>query len=300
MPWSTRKPGGWGPPASEGDDESPTRWGLTTVIRTILDVVPGGVIRAGKTAYTDDTHVGFWLGVDSDGLAKLNIGGADFFLKWTGAALQIAGSLRTKNSYVQIIDDSLETYGEGVTLLQGAWLTSGALRWKSSAGYVGAILTAVNNATAGSSIVFYAYPRVTGSGNTAAVTLAAYDKALGEAGATFGGISINSGKVARITGELEITGNTKNDVHLLIWCPADQAVDIIQVLDENEAVKLALDKDGNLDIAGAYQVDGTQVVGARQPAIADIAETGSAEDATARAAVNDILAALRTHGLIGA
>jgi hypothetical protein len=296
MPWSTRKPGGWGP--SEGDDESPTRWGLTTVIRTILDVVPGGVIRAGKTAYTDDTNVGFWLGVDSDGLAKLNLGGASFYLKWTGTDLQIAGSLRTKNSYVQIIDDSLETYGEGVTLLQGAWLTSGALRWKSLAGYVGGILTGVNAATAGTSIVLYAYPRVTGSGNNAAITLAAYNKALGEAGATFGGISINSGNVARITGELELTGNTKNDVQLLIWCPADQAVDIIQVLDENEVVKLALDQDGLLNVAAGLAVAGSQVVGSRQAAIADVAETGSAEDQVARAAVNDILAALRAHGLI--
>jgi hypothetical protein len=298
MPWNTRKPGGWGP--SEGDDESPTRWGLTTVIRTILDVVPGGVIRAGKSAYTDDTNVGFWLGVDSDGLAKLNLGSADFYLKWTGTALQIAGSLRTKNSYVQIIDDSLETYGEGITLLQGDWLTSGALRWKSSAGYVGGILTGVNNGTASSSIILYAYPRVTGSGKTAAITLAAYNKALGEAGAGFGGISINSNNVARITGELEITGNTKNDVQLLIWCPAAQTVDIIQVMADEETVKLALDQDGALNVAAGYEVAGTQVVGPQQAAIAALAETGAAEDAVARAAINAILAALRAHGLIAA
>jgi len=87
MSWLTpRNRGGWGP--SEGDDESPTRWGLTTVIRTILDVVPGGVIRAGKTAYTDDATVGFWLGVDSDGYGKLNIGSASYYLKWTGTRSQ--------------------------------------------------------------------------------------------------------------------------------------------------------------------------------------------------------------------
>ena len=297
MSWLTGKNrAGWGAPS--GDDESPTRWGLTTVIRTILDVVPGGVIRAGKTEYADDTHTGFWLGVDSDGLAKLNLGSGTFYLKWTGTDLQIAGSLRTKNSYVQIIDDSAEDYGEGITLLQGAWLTSGALRWKSAAGYVGAILTGVNNGTAGSTSVLYAYPRVTGTGNTAAITLAAHNKALGEAGASFGGFSINSNKAARITGELEITGNTKDDVQLLLWCPADQAVDIIQVMDADESEKLAFDPDGNLDVAAGYRVAGVQVVGSQQAAIADMAETGSAEDGAARAAINEILAALRAHGLI--
>jgi hypothetical protein len=296
MPWNTRKPGGWGP--SDGDDESPTRWGLTTVIRSVLEVVPGGVIRAGKTAYDDDTNVGFWLGSDSDGLAKFNLGGASFYLKWTGTKLEIAGSLRTKNSYVEIIDDSEEAYGEGITLLQGAWLSSGALRWKSSAGKIGAILTGVNSATAGTSVVLYAYPRTTGSGNTATITLAAYNKAVGEAGAGLGSFTVNSNKTARITGELEITGNTKNDIHLLLWCPADQAVDTIQVMDENEVVKLALTAAGALNTAAGLQVAGTQVVGAQQAAIADVTETGSAEDQTARAAINDILAALRAHGLI--
>jgi hypothetical protein len=124
------------------------------------------------------------------------------------------------------------------------------------------------------------------------------NKALGEAGAAYGGFTVNSNGVARITGELEITGNTKNDVHLLIWCPADQAVDILQVMDTDEVQKLTLSKEGNLNITGAYQVAGAQVVGAQQPAITDLPETGSAEDATARAKINDILAALRTHGLI--
>jgi hypothetical protein len=260
--------------------------------------VPGGVIRAGKTAYDDDTNVGFWLGADSDGLAKLNLGGANFYLKWTGTNLEIAGSLRTKNSYVQIIDESEETYGEGITLLQGAWLSSGALRWKSSANYVGGILTGVNNGTAGSTVVLYVYPRVTGTGNVAAVTLAAYNKALGEAGATYGSFTVNSNKVARIEGELELTGNTKNDVQLLIWCPADQAVDILQVLDSDETQKLSLDKDGILNTQAGYAVAGTQVITTQQAAIADITETGSAEDGTARAAINHILTALRAHGLI--
>lgn len=50
--------------------------------------------------------------------------------------------------------------------------------------------------------------------------------------------------------------------------------------------------------SGNYTVSGTQVVGAQQSALADVAETGTAEDGTCRAKVNDILAALRAHGLI--
>jgi hypothetical protein len=299
MPWTPRRRATTWTTADE-DPESPTRWGLTTVIRTILDVVPGGVIRAGKETYDDDTHTGFWLGVDTDGLGKLNLGNANFYLKWTGTALQIAGSLRTRNSYVQIIDDSAETYGEGITLLQGAWLTSGALRWKSSAGKVGGILTGVNNGAASSSVILYAYPRVTGTGNTGAITLAAYNKALGEAGAAYGGFTINSNRAARIDGELELTGNTKDDVQLLIWCPADQNVDILQVLDEDEEEKLSLDKDGILSTQAGYAVAGVQVIAEQQAAIAGVTETGTAEDGAARAAINDILAALRTHGLIAA
>ncbi len=296
MAWHRRD--SWGPPG--GDAEQPTRWGLTTVIRTILEVVPGGVIRAGKTAYADDANTGFWLGVDADGLAKLNVGNAHFYLKWTGADLQIAGSLRTRNSWVQVIDESAEDYGEGITLLQGTWLNSGALRWRSAQGKVGAILTGVNNGAGGSTVLLYAYPRTTGTGNVAAITLAACDKALGEAGAGFGGITVNSNRVARVAGELEITGNTKDDVQLLIWCPADQAAKIVQVLDEDEVEKLSLDADGALDVAGGYRVGGVQVVGPQAAAIADLAETGSAEDGACRAAVNDILAALRAHGLIAA
>jgi hypothetical protein len=209
-----------------------------------------------------------------------------------------AGSLKTRNSYVEIIDESGEDYGEGITLLQGSWLASGALRWRSAAGKVGGILTGVNNGAGGSSVVLYTYPRTTGSGNTAAVTLAAYDKAMGEASANYGGITVNGNRAARITGELEITGNTKDDVQLLVWCPADQAVDIVQVLDEDENQKLALDKDGVLDTATGYAVAGTQVIGTQQPSITDFTETGSAEDGSARAAINDILGALRAHGLI--
>lgn len=86
MSWGTQREGGW---LRHGDSEAGNRF--TQILRTILEVVPGGVIRAGKTAYSDDSNVGFWIGVDSDGLAKINVGGATAFLKWTGSALQISG-----------------------------------------------------------------------------------------------------------------------------------------------------------------------------------------------------------------
>ncbi len=38
------------------------------MIHTILEVVPGGVLRGGKKRYTDDATAGWWLGVDADGV----------------------------------------------------------------------------------------------------------------------------------------------------------------------------------------------------------------------------------------
>jgi hypothetical protein len=38
-----------------------------------LTIASGGNIKFGKTAYTDDTNAGLWLG-DVSGVAKLNIG----------------------------------------------------------------------------------------------------------------------------------------------------------------------------------------------------------------------------------
>jgi len=60
-----------------------------------------------------------------------------------------------------------------------------------------------------------------------------------------------------------------------------------------------LDVGGNVNVTGVYKVDDTQVIKEQQSAIADIADTtGTDSDGTARLKVNDILAMLRTHGLI--
>jgi hypothetical protein len=52
-----------------------------------------------------------------------------------------------------------------------------------------------------------------------------------------------------------------------------------------------------VDVSGVYKVDGVQVVTEQQPAVPD-ASGGVTVDVEARTAVNALLAALRTHGLI--
>ena len=51
----------------------------------------GAKIRGGQTAYGVGT--GFWLG-DVSGISKLSIGSASAYLKWTGSALSIKGSIQ--------------------------------------------------------------------------------------------------------------------------------------------------------------------------------------------------------------
>ena len=59
--------------------------------------VPGGNIIYGasqirKKQYADTT-AGIWIGVDSDGIAKINIGDGTNSMDWSGAALAITGSI---------------------------------------------------------------------------------------------------------------------------------------------------------------------------------------------------------------
>ena len=59
--------------------------------------VPGGNVLFGgmqvrKKKYTDDT-AGIWLGVDSDGVAKLYIGNTTNSVKWSGSALTLFGAI---------------------------------------------------------------------------------------------------------------------------------------------------------------------------------------------------------------
>lgn len=59
-----------------------------------------------------------------------------------------------------------------------------------------------------------------------------------------------------------------------------------------------IDDGGGVNTSDAFYVDGTQVVGNQQSAIASVTASGSDSDAVARGKVNEILAALRAHGLI--
>ncbi len=263
------------------------------VIRAVLEVVPGGVIRAGKTGYADDAHAGFWLGVGADGVARLNVGDAAHYLKWTGARLEIAGSIRTRNGYVQIIDESPEDYGEGVTLLQGAWLESGALRWLDGAGDVGAFLTANNNGAGGTAALLHAYPRSTGAGHIAAIALYAHDRAYGEAGGSICGLTVSSAGEVATTAAVNLGGAADRVQLRVAACEDGQSAALIEAVDDAGDPVFAVTPEGGV------QVGGVQVLGAQQGAIASLTATGSAEDAAARAAINAILIALRAHGLIG-
>ena len=55
---------------------------------------------------------------------------------------------------------------------------------------------------------------------------------------------------------------------------------------------------GRCDVTGYYKVDNVQVVTNRQAAIGDVPTGGSAQTAANAQAINSILAAMRTHGLI--
>jgi hypothetical protein len=60
-----------------------------------LTIASGGNIKFGKTAYTDDTNAGFWLG-DVSGTAKLNIGAsATKYLHYDGSDLTMLGGTIT-------------------------------------------------------------------------------------------------------------------------------------------------------------------------------------------------------------
>ena len=46
----------------------------------------------------DDTNAGFWLGIDTDGLIKLNLGTSTHYLKWTGTGARLSGNLNGRQA----------------------------------------------------------------------------------------------------------------------------------------------------------------------------------------------------------
>ncbi|MCB0042511.1 MAG: hypothetical protein KDE23_22650, partial [Caldilinea sp.] len=94
MPWGQRPKGkrgsgwGWG-----GDGDGEGRFHISQTIAGIVEVVAGGVLRAGKTSYDDDS-AGWWIGRDPVTEAgKINIGDESRYFKWSGSAVEIAGSI---------------------------------------------------------------------------------------------------------------------------------------------------------------------------------------------------------------
>lgn len=63
-------------------------------------------LRSGKTSYSSTT-AGFFIGAES-GTPKVNIGDASSYFKWTGSALQIAGSVVISNPATFVNNDSLD------------------------------------------------------------------------------------------------------------------------------------------------------------------------------------------------
>jgi hypothetical protein len=251
------------------------------------------VLRAGKTAYESTTN-GFWLGVDRDGVAKFNIGTGTWYLRWTGTRLEIAGKLTTGNGYVQIIDDATLLEEEGICLLQNAWASSGALRWQTADGLVGARITGNNNGTYGSDLLMCSYPRVTGAGRFATLSFAAYNKAYGEAGATVTGLSLSSSNDQCTTYAGFLCGGSRDQPQLVVTaCGDGQTANLVEVYDSASNLALHVDDAGNLDLAGAVYVDGVKVLVNQGAAVANATGAG---DVVAQ--LNTLLARLRVHGLI--
>jgi hypothetical protein len=84
QPWAAWK-------STEADTESTALRLTVQIVKAATQILPGGSLHAGKTAYTDMAHFGFWLGVDpTDKQPKINIGGPDWYLKFTGRAWDIS------------------------------------------------------------------------------------------------------------------------------------------------------------------------------------------------------------------
>ena len=58
---------------------------MRAVIRQMLEVVPGGILRAGKTIFGAGS--GWWIGRDADGAGKVDIGSESRYLRFDGVDL---------------------------------------------------------------------------------------------------------------------------------------------------------------------------------------------------------------------
>ena len=118
--------------------------------------------------------------------------------------------------------------------------------------------------------------------------------------------TINGGGGGRVTGPSITFGSTWNGVNFV---GSGNSIDLeitnaTQARTDLGAAKSGINTDitqlngaSQVDVSGEYKVNGTQVVTDQQPAIPD-ATGGVTIDVEARAALNTLLAELRTHGLI--
>ena len=104
---------------------------------------------------------------------------------------------------------------------------------------------------------------------------------------------------------LHVKGGISDQKTMRIQAAASQSVNVFEIGDSGGNAKFTVDSsydvscEGNVNTNGVFKVDGTQVISNRQSAIADLSPTtGTDEDGEARVAINSILAAMRTHGLI--
>ena len=86
---------------------------MRAVIRQILEVVPGGILRAGKTIFGAGS--GWWIGRDADGAGKVDIGSESRYLRFDGVdltwrsdhtALEADGTLTAVNGYFSGVLDA--------------------------------------------------------------------------------------------------------------------------------------------------------------------------------------------------
>ena len=82
------------------------------------DVIFGG-LRVRKKFFAQDIVEGIWMGIDTDGQAKMNIGNEENFFKWNGQAINILGALvngDVDGNRVSISDKSLSIFRADNTL----------------------------------------------------------------------------------------------------------------------------------------------------------------------------------------
>lgn len=104
----------------------------------LFEGVPGGNIIFGgmqirKKKYSDTTTAGVWIGVDTDGVGKINIGDSTDFLLWNGSSLVMSGDITASSGTIGGWTIGATTLtGGGVTLDSSGIITGGTIRTSSS------------------------------------------------------------------------------------------------------------------------------------------------------------------------